>query len=73
VVRRAAEPPPVEQVQRRYDCESCGAPKSYPCTTTGGHVLSISHSARYHAAVRDGALPLPQPTADEVAHGRIVP
>jgi hypothetical protein len=72
-VSRRAQPPPVERVQRRYRCDSCGAPASEPCTTARGKALSRSHSARYYTAVEDGALPLPGPTADEVAHGRIVP
>jgi hypothetical protein len=72
-VSRTAEPPPVEQVQRRYGCDSCGAMPGDPCVTRRGQKLSHSHSARYYAAVEDGALPLPEPTSDEVARGRIVP
>jgi hypothetical protein len=72
-VSRAAEPSRVEQVQRQYGCGYCGAHTGEQCTTERGSRLAQSHSARYYAAVGDGALPLPPPTAEDIARGRVVP
>jgi hypothetical protein len=69
----AAEPPPVERVQRQYVCGYCGALAGDQCVTDSGTPLASSHVARFLKALADGALALAPATADEVARGRIVP
>jgi transcription elongation factor Elf1 len=48
----------LRQIQRRFECEFCGAQVGRRCVSKNGKLVEIEHQSRYQQAVDAGLLPI---------------